>query len=286
MVTSALNAGRGIINYTGHGSQTSWGSTGFSNTHVNALTNHNMLPFICSVACNNGTFTGTCFAEAWLRATDGGQPTGAVATYMSYISQSWNPPMCGQDAAVDLLVRDEMRTIGGLWFNGSCQMMDEYGATGIDEFLNWTIFGDPSLMVRTMAPTALAATHTGVLLIGMDEYAVATDAPGARCALYADGVLYGTAVADAGGQAVIAMSRAAGRAHDPDADRHRLQQGDRAGDVPVLPPDGPYLVFDAITVDDAAGDGDGVLDAGETATLMLSLENVGVETATGIPGAR
>ena len=72
-------------------------------------------------------------------------PTGAIATYMSSISQSWNPPMCGQDEAVDLLVRDEMRTIGGLWFNGSCQMMDEYGAPGINEFLNWIIFGDPSL---------------------------------------------------------------------------------------------------------------------------------------------
>ncbi|MEZ4387251.1 MAG: C25 family cysteine peptidase [Candidatus Krumholzibacteriia bacterium] len=282
MVSAALNAGRGIINYTGHGSQTSWGSTGFSNTHVNALVNRDMLPFIQSVACNNGTFSGTCFAEAWLRATDGGQPTGAIATYMSYISQSWNPPMCGQDAAIDLLVRDEMRTIGGLWFNGSCQMMDEYGAAGANEFLNWTIFGDPSLMVRTKAPTTLAASHPGVLLIGMDQYTVTTDAPGARCALYADGVLYGTAVADAGGQAVVAMSA-------PPAEPMTLTLTVTAYNrvtvqdaVQVLPPDGPYLVFDAITVDDAAGDQDGVLDAGETATLTLSLANVGIETATGL----
>jgi len=121
-VSAAINAGRGICNYTGHGGPSSWVTTGFSNTNVNALTNDNMLPFICSVACNNGTFTSTtCFAEAWLRASNGGVPTGAVACYMSYISQDWDPPMYAQDEAVDLLVSDQKRTVGGLWFNGSCQ---------------------------------------------------------------------------------------------------------------------------------------------------------------------
>ncbi len=106
MVTSALNAGRGIINYTGHGSETTWGTTGFSNTNVAALTNDGLLPFIYSVACVNGAFESTtCFAEAWMRATRNGNPTGAIATYMSSINQSWNPPMCAQDASVDLLVQ-------------------------------------------------------------------------------------------------------------------------------------------------------------------------------------
>ncbi|MBD3221533.1 T9SS type A sorting domain-containing protein [bacterium] len=282
MVTSGLNAGRGIINYTGHGSTTSWGSTGFSNTHVNALTNHDMLPFISSVACNNGTFTGTCFAETWLRATDGGTPTGAIAAYMSYISQSWNPPMCGQDHAVDLLVEDRMRTIGGLWFNGSCQMMDEYGSAGENEFLNWTIFGDPSLMVRTMAPLPLAVDHDGVLLIGMTEYVVQTGEPGARCALYGDGVVYGTAIADAGGQAVIALPMPPTEPMVLTLTVTAYNRVTAQQDVQVLPPEGPYLVHDGVAIDDDQGDQDGQIDAGETVGLTLSLENVGVELATGV----
>ena len=69
-VSNAVNAGRGIINYTGHGSSTSWGTTGFNNADVDALVNDDMLPFIFSVACVNGNFAnvGKCFAEAWLRA--------------------------------------------------------------------------------------------------------------------------------------------------------------------------------------------------------------------------
>lgn len=282
MVTNGLNAGRGIVNYTGHGSMTSWGSTGFSNTQVNALVNNDMLPFICSVACNNGTFTGTCFAEAWLRATNGGVPTGAIAAYMSYIGQSWDPPMCAQDEAIDLLVTDEMRTIGGLWFNGSCQMMDEYGAGGANEFLNWTIFGDPSVAVRTKAPTSMLVSHSGALFIGMNEYSVATGERGALCALYADGVLYGTGSADAFGNATITMDA-------PPTEPMTLTLTVTAYNtvtvqesVTVLPPEGPYLVFEASTVQDTDGDNDGVLDIGESVELSLQLRNVGIEDATGL----
>jgi len=90
MVTTGINDGRSLVNYCGHGSPTSWGTTGFSNSNINTLTNDNMLPFVLSVACNNGEFDSyTCFAEAWVRATNNGEPTGAIGAFMSTISQSW-----------------------------------------------------------------------------------------------------------------------------------------------------------------------------------------------------
>ena len=151
-VTSALNAGRGIINYCGHGSTTSWSSTGFSNTHVNALVNDNMLPFIFSVACVNGQFDGyTCFGEAWLRATHGSEPTGAIGAYMSSINQDWDPPMCAQDESIDLLCAEAYFSFGALAFAGSCQMMDEYGSSGVNMFNTWHVFGDPSVRVVGIA---------------------------------------------------------------------------------------------------------------------------------------
>lgn len=147
-VANALNAGRGLINYTGHGSPVGWKTSGFSNSDVNALTNDNMLPLIFSVACNNGTFDGyTCFAETWLRATHGTEPTGAVAVYASSVSQHWEPPMCAQDEFVDLLVAETYATFGALCFAGSCRMMDEYGIGGVEMYKAWHVFGDPSLRV-------------------------------------------------------------------------------------------------------------------------------------------
>ena len=152
MVSDLVNNGVSIINYTGHGSTTSWTTSGFSNTNVSSLTNDDMLPFIFSVACVNGNFTNnTCFAESWLRATNSStsKPTGAIGFYASSINQDWSPPMEAQDEFNNLLIIEDYITFGALCYNGSCSMMDEYGAgngqSGANMFLTWHIFGDPSI---------------------------------------------------------------------------------------------------------------------------------------------
>ena len=207
MVANALNEGRSIVNYTGHGSYMGWGSSNFANSHVNALTNDNMLPFIWSVACLNGQFThltGPCFAETWLRATNGSEPTGAVATLMSSISQDWDEPMDAQDEMVDLLIAGAKRTFGGLSMNGICHMLDEYSAAAENEALSWHIFGDPSLHVRTDTPEPLSVSHAASTEPGDLTLDVIVDGvEGALCALSHDGVSYGAAFTDAGGTAVI-----------------------------------------------------------------------------------
>jgi hypothetical protein len=206
MVTDALNQGRSIINYCGHGARDSWGTTGFNSTNVNELTNDHMLPFIFSVACVNGKFaSGNCFAEAWLRANHNGNPTGAVATYMSSINQAWDPPMAAEDEADDLLVQDRARTFGSLCFNGSCRMIDDYGAYGATEFNCWHIFGDPSLRVRTKAPTVIVATHPDSIPVGTAALQVATDCPGAICCLTDGDTAVGSAVADSSGNATLVL---------------------------------------------------------------------------------
>jgi hypothetical protein len=145
-VFNALNAGRGVVCYCGHGGTFDWSSTGFSSSNVYALTNDNLLPFVFSVACSNGAFSGTtCFGEAWLRATHAGQPTGAIADYMSSISQSWSSPMSAEDAFIDFLVNTSHVTFGQLCFAASSVMMDKYGADGVNMFNTWHYFGDPSL---------------------------------------------------------------------------------------------------------------------------------------------
>jgi len=147
-ISNALNAGRGIINYCGHGSTTAWGTTGFSVTDVAALTNRNMLPFIFDVACVNGQFNGyTCFAEAWMRAVSAGEPTGAIGIYASSINQSWAPPMEAQDTFNSMYIAGTYSTYGALCYAGSCSMMDKYGTGGADMFNTWHIFGDPSLRI-------------------------------------------------------------------------------------------------------------------------------------------
>ncbi len=176
-VAASINEGRGIATYCGHGSSYSWGSSSFSTSNVNNLTNDYMLPFIISVACVNGEFDSyyPCFAEAWLRATHNGNPSGAVAFYGSSVNQSWDPPMAAQDECIDLLVADDKQTFGGICFNGSCLMMDEYGSySGADMFNTWHVFGDPSLVLRTMTPQNLVLTSPSSIQPDDAEFTVSS----------------------------------------------------------------------------------------------------------------
>jgi hypothetical protein len=164
-MVAAINEGRGLITYTGHGSTSGCSTTGFNLNNIQQLVNFDQLPFFWSVACVNGNFTNaTCLAEGLLRATDSaGRARGAIATLMSTINQSWDPPMDGQDEMVDLLVEtyptNIKRTFGGLSVNGCMHMNDVYGAAGAEMTDTWTCFGDPSLNVRTAEPMPLVVTH-------------------------------------------------------------------------------------------------------------------------------
>ena len=103
MVKNAINNGLSIIHYTGHGDTDVWVTSNFNTGDVNALTNNNELPFICTVGCKSGDFGGTCLGEVFTYATNNGEPTGAIATFMSTIYQGWAPPMEAQDEMVDIL---------------------------------------------------------------------------------------------------------------------------------------------------------------------------------------
>jgi hypothetical protein len=209
MVTTAANEGRSIINYCGHGSTTSWGTTGFSNSNVNALINDNMLPFIISVACYNGNFvSSTCFAEAWQRATNNGEPTGSIANFMSTISQAWNPPMDAQDEFNDILVEsysnNKKNTFGGLTANACMHMNDEYGSSGFSETDAWTVFGDPSVQVRTDTPSSMVVQHDSVMETSSTSFdVIVVGLEDALCAISRNGELIGCEYTDGSGHANI-----------------------------------------------------------------------------------
>ncbi len=196
-VSAALNNGAGILNYTGHGAETQFVTSGFNNSNVNSLTNVEKLPFIWAVACVNGSFVGqTCFAEAWLRATSNGKPTGAIATLMSTINQSWDPPMAGQREMNDILTESFQnnikRSFGGISMNGCMKMNDLFGSEGTSMTDTWTIFGDPSLMVRTTNPLTMTVTHEPQILMQETELAVNCNINGALVTLTVNNNIIGT----------------------------------------------------------------------------------------------
>lgn len=202
MIKNEVNAGTGLITYTGHGSDLAWSTSGFSTSTVPSLTNTTAHPFIWSVACVNGNFVpnSACLGEAWHRAGTPAAPTGAIAFLGATINQSWSPPMEGQDAMVDLLTESVAgnikRTFGGLSMNGCMKMNDAYGAAGAEVTDTWECFGDPSVMVYTMSPLAMTVTHGAFAPVGTTSSAINCNVNGALICLSINGVILGTGVSN------------------------------------------------------------------------------------------
>jgi len=203
-ISSRFNTGVGVVNFCNHGSEISWafcGGVNYSNAHVSALQNAGMLPYIFSVACVNGRFMNTtCFAEAWLRATQNNQPTGAMAAFMSTVNLSWLPPMTAQDVFVNICMDlpspypgtqpGIMRTFAGAALNATQKMMIRHGSAGsvLTDFNSWLVFGDPTLMFRTRTPQAMTVSHSSNIQQGTSFFNVTCNVNGALVTMsYTDG---------------------------------------------------------------------------------------------------
>ncbi|MFH0733432.1 MAG: C25 family cysteine peptidase [bacterium] len=169
-VTTNVNEGRSIINYIGHGSGTSWSTTGFSVSSVNALNNGYKNPFIYDVACVNGDFTLTeCLEEAWLRAGDMTTPKGAVGAFGASTNASWEPPCDMQKQSMVLLTTRQKMTVGGVCISGLMYAMDINGGStgeGLKMMEQYHIFGDCSTLLTfglnpdSTAPTPITNLNT------------------------------------------------------------------------------------------------------------------------------
>ena len=294
LTSSTFNNGVGLACYIGHGDVQEWTSTGYKNSNVNALTNSKKHPFIISVACLNGDFNGnTCFAEAWLRASNNNNPTGALAFLGSTISQDWNPPMTAQDEMVDIIVEsldgNIKRTIGGISFNGYFRMIQDFPANsssgdGVATADAWTIFGDPSTMFRSKAPQEMTISHPSVLTVGQSSFEVSSNAEETLVAITREidgeivilGVGYAnneTATIDIAGLEEPCTVKITATAYN---------KVTYQAEIMVIVPEGPYVVNGGYTINDSEGNNNGVADNGESIKLNYTLNNVGVATASNV----
>lgn len=284
-ISQRINDGTSIINYCNHGSQNSWSVAGYNTSNVNALTNTDRWPVIWAVACDNGKFTnGSCFAETWTRATHNGEPTGAIGTMMSWISQPWQPPMTGQDEMVTILVEGYQnnikRTLGGNSINGSMKMIDLHGSSGLSTHDTWILFGDPSMTMRTDIPAQMAVSHPTALFLGMSELTVNADAEDAIVTLTWEGEILASAYVE-GGQAVLTFPALADVGM-LDITVFGYNKVTYMSEIEVIPAEGPFIAYVSNEVNDATGNGNGMIDYAEQISLGITIENLGVETATGL----
>ena len=276
---NSINSGAGVITYTGHGSSTSFGTTGFSSANISSLTTQPNLPIIWSVACVNGDFaqtTGPCLAETFLRSKNNGLNAGAAATFMASINQTWNPPMDAQDEMVDILTHLDTsnfkRSFAGLSFNGCFHMNDQYGNQGAEMTSTWHVFGDPTLDVRTATPSEMIVTHPSTIYLGDSILTVNCNEDFAKVCFTLQGsilsigdVLNGIStltfpalnVVDTIFVTVTAFNKIPYR-----------------GFILILPSSVPFVIYQSHINHDYNGNKDGLLDYSELISMDVSLKDL------------
>jgi agmatine/peptidylarginine deiminase len=275
-VTTNVNAGRGFINYVGHGADTYWVTTGFSNTNASALTNGTKTPVIMDVACVNGNFVSqTCFAEAWQRNANG----GSVAIYASTINQSWNSPMRAQDHFTDLMVAEAKYTVGGLYYNASCDMMDIYGSDGVNMYKTWHIFGDASLSMRSKTPIAMTVTHPSNITTGTTTVNVSTGVANSLVAITYNNTIYGRGFTNSGGSVTITLSSPPTGVLNYTITATAHNRVTYVGTIAQTVASGPWMEVTSANFDDANND---VPEYNESGYFNMVFKNSGTASAANV----
>jgi hypothetical protein len=141
-IITSLNAGKYIVNYSGHGTVTSWSSSSsfFSASHANQLTNSNLTIFTM-LTCLNGYFIdrNNSFSESALFAPGGGAVT-------VWASSGLTTPDVQEIMAKRFYknLSDGTITRMGDLVNDAKTVI----SSGTDVRLSWALLGDPMLKVR------------------------------------------------------------------------------------------------------------------------------------------
>ncbi|OQX77140.1 MAG: hypothetical protein B6D61_07640, partial [Bacteroidetes bacterium 4484_249] len=148
-------------------------------------------------------------------------------------------------------------------------------------FYELNLFGDPTMDIWTAIPTDISATYPLAVPIGSSQITFQTDAPFARVGVLQNGEIIGRAIADASGLAIVDLFDPV---ITPDIlsisiiahNRNRYQ-----GNI-IITTDEAYVIFDSYTINDEAGNNNGLLDFGEDILLSLGAFNVGAQNATNV----
>ncbi|MBR3710572.1 MAG: hypothetical protein IKM99_06370 [Bacteroidales bacterium] len=188
----------GFVNYTAHGDNTMWADPQYTVSNVNSLTNNGKYFWAmgnCCLAANWG-YSGTCLAEAMLRAANKGAfgyigscpetywyedyyfGVGATNTFNTMPTQTQTKTGC-YDAMFD---DTGFNTLNSVPFIGNLAVAYAHAGSyqySISDKYYWEAYhclGDGSVMPYHTVPTANNVSHANTLPFGVTSFTVNADA--------------------------------------------------------------------------------------------------------------
>lgn len=285
-MVNQINEGVAYLNYRGF-----YGFSNFTTNDVAQLNNGYKLSFISTITCGTGSFATetTCMTESLYRAGTSVSPRGAVAvvgTAQSYTHTAFNNIV--NMGIFDGIFLHESSTAGEAHIYGKLAIDEIYPQNPNDNvylFQTWNnLLGDPSLQLWTSAPETMVVQHNQMVINGSDNFQVSvTSETGSPI----EGVIVtlSTDYHSFGGILESQHTNANGVAD------FNLPSTMNSGNINVTSrkqnyiPDESFFIYSndlpqvslnqsSVSINDYDGNGNGVLNPGETASLSLQIENI------------
>ncbi len=300
-IGSIIDSGVGIVNYRGWGAAQGWHYPEYYVEDINALSNGNMLPMMTSFVCGTANWESwgfdPCFGEAWIRSgSPGNLKGGPVMCGPSDFNTHtrWNNAV-GSGFFQGMLYEDMEHFAQALvrakfevwkWF-----IDERVGEDWVDYYFNiYSIIGDPELWMRLDSPSGFTVSHEASVDLGQNFLEInVTDlggnvVPGAEVILYKADEFIESRVLTGDSRVLMPMpAETAGTVHVTVCASEFVPY---TGQAAVGTPAG-YVGYYGHAVDDdgsglSSGNGDGVMNPGETIELAVTLKNYGTATVSGV----
>ncbi|PLX22841.1 MAG: hypothetical protein C0599_05515, partial [Salinivirgaceae bacterium] len=282
-------------NYTAHCSSAGWADPSFTTSDIPGLQNSEKYGVLIGNCCLSNKFDDNeCFGEALLRTAD----KGAIGYIGGSNSTYWDEDYwwatgfgdCVQypsyddfgNGAYDLMYHENITDQPYEIWAPTQSQINLAGQLAVEESSSsrktyyWEIYhlmGDPSLMPWVGVPEAISPSYLSSIPVGLGSLAISGVPEYARVALSDNGTIVATAVADASGNVSLEFTPFS---TPTTADLVITAQWHQPfiGTLGVVPGDEPFVVLNESVIDDAAGNGNGMADYGETISLNVNLKNV------------
>ena len=229
-IVADCSAGLSYINYTAHGSQTSWSNPSMTQSNINGMTNDGMYFLAVGNCCLTGSYDiAECFGETFLRAPN----KGAIGYIGGSNSTYWDEDLWwGVGAIPSGQIRDGMTyeetslgvydalfhdmpgvteddwyvTNGAVMFCGNLAV-SEAGSSREEYYWNiYNLSGDPSLAMYMGEPEANPAGYQETVFVGVPNF-VFTGAQGTYVGLTQGGEIVGAGYVGESGMVDIEFNR-------------------------------------------------------------------------------